>query len=343
MKPARRPQRHDDDMIVIEVIDVIDDEAHVFDAGPSRAPAPARRSYPRWLAPTAAVVAVGAVAALLISPPWRTEPELRTFPVPSYPLVVELGPLSFAEPPGSVVGVRSADTLPSPSTVVGHLFAAPGATFDTRHWVLFQARPSSGGSSAPATTDAAFTLHGVEADFSSRRFRHSVTWGPLGGHRWRIDSNLLSETETMVFAEAVAVSRGAPACDYDFDLGGLQPVGSAAAFERAFALRQQLFGSRSADLAPDVSLVNHVRYDGEGAVQLASVAAPLDALSMAEFVFGSGRAAVVHGLPALVIDRQQVGTLVIWYEHGLLVTVAGQLPVDELLTLANSVGPANAT
>ena len=31
------------------------------------------------------------------------------------------------------------------------------------------------------------------------------------------------------------------------------------------------------------------------------------------------------------------------YEHGLLVTVAGQLPVDELLTLANSVGPANAT
>ena len=37
MKPARRPQRHDDDMIVIEVIDVIDDEAHVFDAGPSRA------------------------------------------------------------------------------------------------------------------------------------------------------------------------------------------------------------------------------------------------------------------------------------------------------------------
>ena len=339
MRPTgRRPEPDEQQLIVIEVVDA---DTEVFDAAADTAATRARRSLPKWLAPTAAVVAIAVVAALLIFPPWRTEPDLRTFPSPSYPLVIERSPLAFAQSPGPVLSAESPASLAAPSAVVGHLFAAPGATYGTRHWALFQAYPTSAATSAPATTDAPFTLHGVEADFSSRRFRHSVTWGPLDGHRWRVDSNLLSVDETMVFAEAVAVSRGAPATDYDLDLGAMQPLGSAAAFERAFALRQQLFGGGSA-LAPDEQVVSIVRHDGEGAVQLASVAAPLDALTMAEFVFGAGRGVVVHGLPAVLVERQQSGTVVLWYENGLLIAAAGSLPADEMLALANSVGPADA-
>ena len=61
MKPnGRRPHPDDEQLILIEVIDA---DTQVFDAGPAHAAGlPDRRShpsrsYPRWLAPTAALVA----------------------------------------------------------------------------------------------------------------------------------------------------------------------------------------------------------------------------------------------------------------------------------------------
>ena len=322
-------------------IEVIDADPGAFEGpGSGTTPRPPR-PRPRWLAPVAVVAAAALATVVVVWQPWQQPPVWRTFDAPA-PTVASLGnhllpatppgPLATTTEPDSTVGVNI------PSAAIGVVFAEPEASYGSRRWALFEATTTGAGDAPPATGTEEYTVHGLPASLSHLRVRNEAEWGPLGGFNWRTDSNLLSKEEALAFAAAVGVQQGQAAIRRSYDLTTLQPLGTVSAFHSAFALEDALTGGHFAT-AVEATVVQYTADTGE-AVQVASVPAPPDALALVEFVFGSGAAATVHGLPAVVLTSRDLGNMVIWLEGGrLIAATGGRIPETEMFALAESVRP----
>jgi len=277
--------------------------------------------------------------SVLVWQPWHRESKWRTFAAPEQVTPTLGHELIFDQAPGVVID----NVVPPPRVggaaepVVGHVFAAPFATYTSRRWVVFRARGTSAPDLPPTMDDT--SVHGVQAEFQNVRVRSELTWGPFGGFRWSMQSNLLTEAELIAIAEAVGVSGGSAAIARSFDLADLQPLGSAHEFDTAFALQRLLLGRLQSD-AFDATLLHYEHPDTGIRTLLGSVAADPDVLPFAQFMFGEGRSITVHGQPGWIIDSRTLGNVVVWYEGGRLVAAVGTLPVDQMIALAESVRPA---
>lgn len=316
-------------------IDLIDVDPEVFNDDGS---APAARGRPRLLTILALMVVV-AVAATLWWPSgsghdWRV---YASAPVPVAGLTDEL---VFDNPPGLVV---VADLPPPPTAAkpeVGYVFGEPDGTFLSRSWAMFRTG-NAASQDTPPSTDLP-QVNGVTAEVRRLRLRRTVSWRPLDGRQWVVTTNQLNETQAIEFANNVAVIDGRPALSLRYELGEMQPVGSVAAFDCIVNLKNLFLGTRN-KIATQPTVVTWAWPDGR--LSLGSIAAPRDALPLVEFVLGAGRAASVHGLPAVAIESPTLGPLVAWIEDGRLIIVAGDVPGSDpsttLLDLAESVRPAS--
>lgn len=340
----RQPPGNGDFLEIIE-IDVIDADPSAFgDATGSRSSARERRPRPRWLRPVALATCTGAAVSLFVLQPWEVPPQWRKFdhPAPSTAIISNL--LLPAAPPGPVLAVTEPDSVGSntPTTAAGYVFAEPGATFGFRRAALFEATPTGTRDAPPATDEQADgpTVHGVPAAFEAFRLRNEIEWGPLDGYSWRVFTTGLSDEESLEFAAAVGAPDGTPALQHDYSLDGMVPLGSVSAFNSATSLRNELSGGHlSSQLSP--TMVTYL-LDEERDLRVASVPAPGDVMQLVGYVFGAGTSTTVHGLPAQVIDSREVGPMVVWFEGGRLVAVAGAQTDAELLATAESISPAGA-
>jgi hypothetical protein len=207
----------------------------------------------------------------------------------------------------------------------------------TRRWATFRTRATNDADAAPASTGAP-QVDGVAAEVHRVRVRHDVTWGPVAGRTWVVATNMLDEAQSLDFANHVGVVDGDPALAYQYQLAGMQPVGSVAALDCVQLLTNLFRGDRGRGAAQPTLLTWGTPEDS---VSLGSIAAPADALPLVDFVLGAGRDITIHGLAATVItSRVLSGPVVAWVEDGRLVMVAGHANEDELITLAESVRPA---
>lgn len=326
-----------------EQIDLIEVDTAIFGetaAGTTRQP------DRRWQMMKAfGLVAVIAVAAVIWWP--RTKaPEWQVFQPAVVPAAGLTEELVFDEPPGMLV---TADLAPRPVDVkpeLGYVFAEPDGTMLTARWASFRAR-STNLPDAPASGDVA-NVSGAPAEVRRIRVRHYIEWGPLDGYTWTVTTNLFDEAAAIDFANHVAIIEQLPALAHRYDLGEMQPVGSAAALDVVVMLKSLLAGDRVlGPVTPTMLTWATAASPGlhpvlEGALALSSIQAPADALPLVEFVLGDGRAITVHGLPAVAITSKELGPVVAWLEDGRLIMVAGDLADDELVAMAESVRPATA-
>jgi len=333
-------QPHDSGDII--EIDVLDADPWAFGgSGASHQVTPRLlRSRPRWLVAAAAASIVAIITGVALWQPWQVPPRWRTFEAPPPVTSPASNRLLPAVAPGEVT--RSSQPLAqendTPTTTLGHLFAERGATFADGRWAWFEAAATDAADSRPATDADEFVVHGVAAARNQSGDRTRLEWGPIGGFMWRMDSNRLTIDESLRFAGAAGVEQGSAAVRSDADLGSLQPLAGLPAFRSAFALHDALTGSHF-DTGIKATTISYVAQDLT-VVDLASVAAPPDALATADFMFGSGTAATVHGLAAHVTDSIELGTVVTWLENGRLVAVRGRRTADTMLLLAGSIRPA---
>lgn len=332
------PSRTRDDIVEIELID---HDPAAF--GLPSVPSPARTATegrPSWQLPVAATVAIAvAVVAVALWQPWGGEPRWRTFPV-----AVRFSPTLSARqvldsPPGEAFEVEAPEaplaTAVTRSTLVGHVFAEPGANEDRGRWAAFAALPSWN-PAAPAGTSAT-RVRGIDAVISRVGVRTSVVWGPLDRYGWTAEASRLTDDEVLQFADHTAVVDDQPALRESYDMLGLQPVGGIAGFRTVKAV-ERVLGDRPAEHAPAPTVVRY--RDGFDVLTLLSIAAPPDTLPFVPFVFGGGDATTVHGLPAVAIRTGGSGGLVAWMEGGRLVVVAGSGDAARLTALAESARTA---
>lgn len=326
-------------------IDLIDADPGAFgESGRGAAPVRARRQRPRWLAPTAVASCVAAAAGLFAWQPWDVPPQWRTFDAPAPATATISNQLVPAEPPGLVASVLEPDSVGSntPTTALGHVFAEPGATYGFRRAAMFEARRADA-ADAPRAGEpepGEPLVQGRVASVERFRVRNEIEWGPIGGYGWRAFTTGLSEEESLAFAEAVGVLEGSAALRHDYQLDGMVPLGSVSAFNSAYALRNELTGGHlSAVLSP--TMITYA-LDDEHDLRVASVPAPPDAMQLVDYVFGTGTATTVHGLPAQLIDSREAGPMIVWLEGGRLITVAGLQTDEQLRAIAESVRPVGA-
>jgi len=315
-------------------IDLIDVDPIAFDDGLAGAGA---HTPDRWRQALTALAVVGVSAGAAVA--WWPQPEhpqwriFQTAPVPAAGLTAEL---VFDQPPGRLL---VADLAPPPVDVkpeLGYVFGELGGTVSTRRWATFRTRVTND-DDVPAATTAA-QVDGVDAEVQRIRIRHNVSWGPVAGRTWVVTTNNFDEAQSLDFANQVGVVDGDPALAYDYQLAGMQPIGSVAALDCVELLKSLFLGERGSGAAQPTLLT----WGTPGAsVSLGSIAAPVDALPLVDFVLGAGRPITIHGLAATVItSRVLSGPVVAWVEDGRLIMVAGHATADELIVLAESVRPA---
>ncbi|MEQ1699402.1 MAG: hypothetical protein ABMA25_04790 [Ilumatobacteraceae bacterium] len=332
-------------------IDVIDADPSAFgDSSGTGGPARQRRPRPRWLTPVAVAVCSASAVGVIAWQPWDVPPQWRTFET-SAPTIATLSNLLLpSEPPGPVLVVVEPDTVGSntPTTAPGYVFAEPGATFGFRRAAMFEATPTNAANAAAATEEEraadAPTVHGIPANVERFRLRNDIEWGPLDGATWRAFTTGLDEQETLAFTSAVGAPSGVAALRHDYSLDGLVPLGSVSAFNSASSLRNELSGGHlSSALSPTmVTYVLDETTEVRRELHVASVPAPADAMQLVGYVFGAGEATTVHGLPAQLIDAREVGPMIIWFEGGRLISVAGPQTDERLHAIAESVAPVSA-
>ena len=298
----------------------------------------AKQAPNRWrqVLTTTAVLAFIAVAAAIWWPK-PEQPEWRVFhpaPVPVAGLTAEL---VFDVPPGRLL---AADLPPPPVDIkpeLGYVFGEPNGTTLTRRWATFRTRSTNSRDAVPAATDET-QVDGVVAEVQRVRMRHNVTWGPVADRTWVVTTNMLNGAQSLDFANHVGVVDGNPALAYQYQLAGMQPVGSVAALDCVELLKDLFLGDRKSGAVQPTLLTWGT---AEQSVSLGSIAAPADALPLVEFVLGAGRQITIHGLAATVISsRVLADPVVAWVEDGRLIMVAGDATADQLIALAESVRPA---
>ena len=292
----------------------------------------------RWRSVVTTVAVLGAMTgAAVVWWPEAKPPEWRVFhtaPVPAAGLTDEL---VFDQPPGPLVGTQLAPPPVDIKPALGYVFGEPGSSLLTRRWATFRTRSTNDEDAALAAAGEP-QVDGVPAEVRRVRVRHEVTWGPITGRTWVVTTNMLNEEQSLDFAEHVGVVDGDPALAYQYQLAGMQPVGSVAAMDCVELLADLFRGERGRGAAQP-TLLTWGSLDES--VSLGSVAAPADALPLVEFVLGEGRAITIHGVEATVISSRVLsGPVVAWLEEGRLVMVAGHATEEELIALAESVRPA---
>ena len=332
------PSRAADDIVEIEIIEH-DPAAFGLPrvASPARHP---RDRRPSWQLPVAATIAIAvAVVTVALWQPWGTEPRWRTFPVAlRFPPTLSARQV-LAAPPGDAFEVQAPEaplaTAVTRSTLVGHVFAEPGANEDRGRWAAFAALPSWN-PAAPAGTSTT-RVRGIDAVVSRVGVRTSVVWGPLDRYGWTAEASRLTDDELLQFAEHTAVVDDQPALRESYDMGGLQPIGGIAGFRTVKAV-ERVLDDRPAEHAQAPTVVRY--RDGFDVLTLLSIAAPPDTLPFVPFVFGRGDETTVHGQPAVSIRTGGSGGLVAWMEGGRLVVVSGSGDAARLTTLAESARTA---
>lgn len=297
-----------------------------------------RHAPNRWRQALTVLAVLGVTAAAAVAwwpktkpPEWRV---FHTAPVPAAGLTNEL---VFDQPPGRLV---SATLPPSPVDIkpaLGYVFGEPDGTMLTRRWAAFRTRSTGDADAAPAAPDVP-QVNGVAAEVQRVRVRDNVTWGPVAGRTWDVTTNMLDEAQSLDFANHVGVVNGDPALAYQYQLAGMQPVGSVAALDCVKLLTDSFQGNHGRGAAQPTLLTWGTIEDS---VSLGSIAAPADSLPLVGFVLGPSRPTTVHGLPAVLIASPVLaGPVVAWLEDGRLIMVAGDATAEELLALAESVRPA---
>ena len=317
-------------------IDLIDADPIAFDdglVGAGTNPSPSR-----WRRALTCLAVLGVMAGAAVA--WWPEaehPQWRVFhaaPVPAAGLTPEL---VFDQPPGRLL---AADLPPPPVDIkpeLGYVFSELGGTVTTRRWATFRTRATNVADAPAATTDT--QVGGVEADVQRTRIRHNVSWGPVAGRTWLVTTNKFDGAQSLDFANHVGVVDGEPALAYEYQLAGMQPIGSVAALDCVELLKDLFLGGERGNGAAQPTLLTWGT--PQASVSLGSIAAPVDALPLVDFVFGGGRPITIHGLAAtLIASRVLSGPVVAWVENGRLIVVAGHATADELIVLAESVRPA---
>ncbi len=309
----------------------------------------------------AAVSIVAAVAVLVAWKPWVSDVKIRlAFPsaAPVEPTLTEQ--LVFDIPPAELSAASlgtGGDALETLADFDGYFFAALGAEFklgqgSTGRWAAFFATPYDELADADigqGTVDV--TVQGAPGELTAALDDQSLqlAFGPLDGQIYHVVSSEISQSDTLAFGEAVTFDDGAPVVDDISVLDGMLPLCSLTAFNSAYSL---------------VLLASNPRYALPGYVtalygtranrfSVTSQWAPEGGLTPLQFVLGGSVDATVHGELALTVEVDtsesvlvtgaDIGSVVAWVESGRLVMVTGQVPIAELLELAESVRPATDT
>ncbi len=312
----------------IDLIDV-DREIFVDEAGQ-------RASRSRRVLKVVGLVAVISVAAVAWWP--RSQPgEWKVFQPAVVPAAGLTERLVFDNPPGELLGTDLAPPAVDVKPELGYVFGAPGGTYLTRRWASFRSHADRSATTTTSTIAAPPLVAGVTAVVRRVRVRHFVDWGPVDGRTWSVTTNRFTDDEAIDFANHVAIIDDRPALANRYDLGDMEPVGSIAAFDCVSVLTSLFRGDRV--LGPVMPTM--VSW-GSPAVEtsLGSIAAPADALPLVEFVLGEGRAATVHGQPAVAITSKEFGPVIAWLEDGRLIVIRSAASDTELIALAETVRPA---
>ncbi|MBK9969645.1 MAG: hypothetical protein IPP16_02515 [Acidimicrobiaceae bacterium] len=318
-------------------IDVIDADPSVFGGHDAPGEPRVRRRPPRRVLVTVVIVVAVMSTAALVWRPWQHAPTWRTFAAAPPAASSLTDQLVLDLPSSRILGLQPGQNLAADEpTPLGYVFAEADGTYDYGTWALFHSRASNGrGEVTPSKSTA--VVRGLQAKVRHVRVRTTVTWGPIDGNYWDVESNRLDGPAALEFANAVGVVEGVPAIERSYSLGTLLPLGDVETLTRVQVLASHLGGEPVLSrFTPTV-----LTYEGDTApVLAASIVADSDALAMAEFYFGRGSNIIVHGLPALLIETRRLGTLIVWQEGDRLVAVAGAEPTARMISLAESVHPA---
>ena len=222
----------------------------------------------------------------------------------------------------------------------------------TGQWAAFYATPYNEGD-APDMGQGAVdvTVQGAPGKFTPALDDQSLrlAFGPLDSRLYEVLSSEVSQSDTLAFAEVVAFDEGTPVVDDIVALGSMLPLCSLTDFNSAYSLVLMASMPRYA-LPGYVTALYGTRANR---FSVTSQWAPEGGLIPLQFVLGGSVDATVHGEPALTVEVDtsesvlvtgaDIGSVVAWVEGGRLVMVTGQVPVDELLALAESVRPATDT
>lgn len=307
-----------------------------------------------------AAIAVLAVAAtLVIWKPWVNEFQVRlAFPSspPVEPTLTER--LVFGDPPNdlSLAAVGTGrDGFNNLTGADGYFFADTNATFNlgqggTGQWAAFFTGRSDSGSQNVEIGDGALevTVQGAPGTIlrSIDSQNIELNFGPIDGRVISVVTSELTQEETLAFAEASVFEKGVPVISDAGTLARLMPLGSISRFGSVFAF--VLTAANAASAQPTIVTAQYGPEDKR--LTLTSHASGDNDLDLLSFFLGGKIDSQVHGQQALtyVADASdsllafgiEFGSIVAWVEGGRLIMVTGKLPVDELLTLAESVRPA---
>ena len=248
------------------------------------------------------------------------------------------------------------DELETFTDVDGYFFAAPGAEFKlgqggTGRWATFFAAPYERDAPDMGQGTVDVTVQGVPGTLTPALGDQSLqlAFGPLDGQIYHVVSSEISQSDTLAFGEAVTFDDGTPVVDDISVLDDMLPLCSLTAFNSAYSLVLLASNPRYA-LPGYVSALFGTRANR---FSVTSQWAPEGGLTPLQFVLGGKVDATVHGEPALTVEIDtsesvlvtgaDIGSVVAWVEGGRLVMVTGQVPIDELLELAESVRPATDT
>lgn len=324
--------RATDDPGVIEVIDA--DPAAFGPAvrAPARPSSPTHRASRRRMrrATLALLVAVGA-AAVVATRPWEPSAVWRTFPleVGATTLPAQLVLAQPATPLFSVLHDAQPTSAALADDGLGHVFAAPGATYERGRWALFRIDQITGGSAATVAVTAEAAVVEAAAGGRSR-----LVWSPSPTRRYTVETQELTSEETRAFGTAVGEHAGHAALRRAYTLGDLQPVAGVGAL---IVAQQLLDGLARGATAGNATIV---RYRGfVTPTSVSTVEAPADAVSAVGFLLG-GSPASVNDHPGVTAASPTLGTVVAWVQGGRLVVVTDAVPQDDLLRVAAAVQPA---
>lgn len=347
-----------------ELIELLDADPSAFgpaaDVSASRPPRPPR-PRPQWLVPAliATVAIIATAAALLVWKPWVNDFKIRlAFPAatPTEPTLTEqlVFDVAPAELTAASLGKVEGD-VDAFADAGGYFFGEPEANLrlgqiDTGRWALFYASAADDETDFESRGQAAIevTIQGAPGQLLAAVGDPltRLAFGPLNGLLYTVVASELSHEEAIAFADVVTFDDGAPAVSDISALDGMMPLFSVEDFSMANSL---LLGAISSESSQPQVVSTHYGLESER-FTVTSQRAPDAGLAPLQFLFGGEIDAVVHGEQALSFDVDttdslfaldvDLGSVVAWVEGGRLVMVTGQLPLAELLALAESVRPA---
>lgn len=295
------------------------------------------------------LVLVGAVAALLVWSPWRSDDAL-VLADPRREAAALTERLVFDPPPAELRSVALGTVLRTErsawnSRSTGYFFAVPGATFDPDdgddRWFGFYALPSDD-PSAPLVFGRD-RIAGAPAEVADESGGNLVdlAWGPVGGYTFAAAGSQMSIDEAIAVAEQLRIVDGRPVVLEPDALGDMRPLGPFGDYVVLATLLQ--YASDNGAPTHDVTGL----YYGFAGQSVVSMPGDQSVFDLVPFVLSPdaeertvrGRRAVgfTKGAgPFGGFDRSTV----LWWEDGRVVQVAGDGDLSATFDLAETVRPA---